>query len=164
VADQRPVRGYPPHSWIDGPGPILRAVGKKPLTVPDEYATAAVDVSAWLDQKWAAIRSHRSQLEGERPLPALLSRLDHERRSRVLSTEYFTRHSSSRTRSISGIDFNCPFLKACWKNKPLNNPRGEPSRRTRSQPRRDIRTDNRAGKDDEGVPARLRGRCPIHAC
>ncbi|MFJ6119006.1 MULTISPECIES: hypothetical protein [unclassified Streptomyces] len=58
--------------------------------MPDEYATATVDVTAWLDQKWAAIRSHRSQLVSQRPLPALLSRLDGERRERILRTEYFT--------------------------------------------------------------------------
>ncbi|MFF8534477.1 PIG-L deacetylase family protein [Streptomyces sp. SAS_267] len=80
-----------PQSGIGELGPLLAGVGKTLLSVPDEHATAAVDVTAWLDQKWAAICSHRSQLEGERPLPALLSRLDDERRARILGTEYFTR-------------------------------------------------------------------------
>ncbi|MEV6742463.1 hypothetical protein AB0N14_38585 [Streptomyces sp. NPDC051104] len=53
----------------------------------DEY----VDVTPWLAQKWSAISSHTSQLEGERSLPALLARLDQARRDRILSTEYFTR-------------------------------------------------------------------------
>ncbi|MFC9078232.1 PIG-L deacetylase family protein [Streptomyces sp. NPDC057062] len=79
-----------PHSGIGDLGPLLQGVGKTLLTVPDEYATATVDVTAWLDQKWAAIRSHRSQLVSQRPLPALLSRLDGERRERILRTEYFT--------------------------------------------------------------------------
>lgn len=80
-----------PDSGIDGLGPLLQGVGKTLLSVPDTYATATVDVTAWLDQKWAAICSHRSQVEGERPLPALLSRLDGDSRARILSTEYFTR-------------------------------------------------------------------------
>ncbi|MFD5030027.1 PIG-L deacetylase family protein [Streptomyces sp. NPDC058405] len=80
-----------PRSGIGELGPLLQGVGKTLLSVPDEYATAAVDVTAWLDQKWAAICSHRSQLEGERPLPALLNRLDDERRAQILGTEYFTR-------------------------------------------------------------------------
>ncbi|MEU1529949.1 PIG-L deacetylase family protein [Streptomyces fagopyri] len=80
-----------PESAIGDLGPLLQGVGKSLEIVPDAYATAAVDVTAWLDQKWAAIRSHRSQLEGERPLPALLARLDDQRRTRILGTEYFTR-------------------------------------------------------------------------
>ncbi|MFG2480503.1 PIG-L deacetylase family protein [Streptomyces fagopyri] len=80
-----------PHSAIRDLAPLLQGVGKSLESVPDAYATTAVDVTAWLDQKWAAIRSHRSQLEGERPLPALLGRLDDERRAHILGTEYFTR-------------------------------------------------------------------------
>ncbi|MEU5599918.1 PIG-L deacetylase family protein [Streptomyces sp. NPDC020298] len=72
-------------------GPLLQGVGKTLLSVPNAYATTTVDVTAWLDQKWAAICSHRSQMEGKRPLPALLSRLDGETRARILSTECFTR-------------------------------------------------------------------------
>ncbi|MFJ2630142.1 PIG-L deacetylase family protein [Streptomyces sp. NPDC087532] len=80
-----------PDSGIGDLGPLLSGVGKTLLSVPDEYATAAVDVREWLDQKWAAICSHRSQLQGKRSLPALLSRLDEETRARILSTEYYTR-------------------------------------------------------------------------
>ncbi|WP_241672113.1 PIG-L deacetylase family protein [Streptomyces sp. IB2014 016-6] len=82
-----------PHSGIGELGPLLRGVGKRLLSVPDEYVTATVDVTPWLDQKWAAIRSHGSQLTGERPLPALLSRLDEQSRSRILAVEYFTGHN-----------------------------------------------------------------------
>ncbi|MFE7402752.1 PIG-L family deacetylase [Streptomyces sp. NPDC057557] len=78
-------------SGIGDLGPLLSGVGKTLLSVPDEYATAAVDVREWLDQKWAAICSHRSQLQGKRSLPALLSRLDEETRARILSTECYTR-------------------------------------------------------------------------
>ncbi|MFE7567275.1 PIG-L deacetylase family protein [Streptomyces sp. NPDC057539] len=80
-----------PHSGVGDLGPLLQRVGKTLLSVPDSYATATVDVSAWLDQKWNAICSHRSQVESERPLPGLLSRLDGDSRARILSTEYFTR-------------------------------------------------------------------------
>jgi N-acetyl-1-D-myo-inositol-2-amino-2-deoxy-alpha-D-glucopyranoside deacetylase len=80
-----------PHSGIGDLGPLLQGVGKTLLSVPDAYATTTVDVTQWLDQKWAAISSHHSQLQAERPLPALLSRLDPARRNRILATEYFTR-------------------------------------------------------------------------
>ncbi|MGW7264414.1 PIG-L deacetylase family protein [Streptomyces sp. NPDC054842] len=80
-----------PHSGIGALRPLLRGVGKTLLSVPDEYASATVDVTAWLDQKWAAIRSHHSQCAGERPLPALLSRLDHATRAQILGTEHFSR-------------------------------------------------------------------------
>ncbi|WP_327378793.1 PIG-L family deacetylase (plasmid) [Streptomyces sp. NBC_01216] len=80
-----------PQSGIADLGPLLSGVGKTLLSMPDEYVSATVDVTAWLDRKWAAISSHRSQLHGERPLPALLSRADPGRRDRILATEYFTR-------------------------------------------------------------------------
>ncbi|MEU3607973.1 PIG-L deacetylase family protein [Streptomyces sp. NPDC035033] len=98
-APWRPAAFYAathPRSGIADLGPLLSGVGKTLLAVPDEYVTAVVDVTAWLDRKWAAIRSHLSQFEGERPLPALLSRTDAPRRDRVLATEYFTRHGLTR--------------------------------------------------------------------
>ncbi|WP_325063619.1 PIG-L family deacetylase [Streptomyces marianii] len=82
-----------PQSGIGDLGPLLREVGKTLLAMPDEYVTAAVNVTEWLDRKWRAICSHSSQLEGERPLPALLSRVDTEMRDSILATEYFTRFS-----------------------------------------------------------------------
>ncbi|MER7833894.1 hypothetical protein [Streptomyces sp. NPDC095602] len=53
--------------------------------------TATVDVSPWVDTKWAAILAHRSQVESQRPLPALLSGLTADARHRILATEWFTR-------------------------------------------------------------------------
>ncbi|MET8563531.1 hypothetical protein ABZV75_24190 [Streptomyces flaveolus] len=47
-----------------------------------------------VSRKWAAICPHLSQLKGERPLPALLSRTDDQRRRRILSTGCFTRLGS----------------------------------------------------------------------
>lgn len=82
-----------PHSGIGDLGPLLSSVEKTLLSVPDEYVTATVDVTPWLAQKWAAISSHGSQLQGERPLPALLSRLNEATRARILATEHFTRIS-----------------------------------------------------------------------
>ncbi|MGW1466357.1 PIG-L deacetylase family protein [Streptomyces sp. NPDC002308] len=83
--------GTHPASGAGELGPLLGGVGKTVLSVPDAYATTAVDVTDQLTRKWAAIISHRSQLLGERPLPALLSRLDADRRNRILRHEYFTR-------------------------------------------------------------------------
>ncbi|MFF3501522.1 PIG-L deacetylase family protein [Streptomyces sp. NPDC003247] len=80
-----------PRSGITDLEPLLSEVGKTLLAVPDEYVTAVVDVTAWLDHKWAAVCSHISQLRGRRPLPALLSRADAQRRDSILATEYFTR-------------------------------------------------------------------------
>lgn len=82
-----------PHSGVGGLGPLLTRVGKAVLSTPDAYATVTVDVAAWLDRKWAAIRAHRSQVAGERPLPGILSRLGQEARDRILGTEYYTRPS-----------------------------------------------------------------------
>lgn len=80
-----------PHSGIGDLGPLLSGIGKTLLSVPDDYVTERVDVTERLDQKWGAICSHVSQLQGERPLPALLSRLDAETRARILTVEYFSR-------------------------------------------------------------------------
>ncbi|MFE2532139.1 PIG-L deacetylase family protein [Streptomyces sp. NPDC059371] len=84
-----------PHSGVGDLGPLLRSVGKTLLSVPDEDVAAAVDVTPWLAQKWAAISSHAGQLQGERPLPALLSRIHEATRARILATEYFTRLSTT---------------------------------------------------------------------
>ncbi|MGW2841248.1 PIG-L deacetylase family protein [Streptomyces sp. NPDC001493] len=83
--------GTHPASEAGELGLLLDGVGKTVLSVPDAYATTAVDVTDQLDAKWAAIASHRSQLLCVRPLPALLSRLDADRRNRILRHEYFTR-------------------------------------------------------------------------
>ncbi|MGW3012056.1 hypothetical protein ACWC9R_24970 [Streptomyces sp. NPDC001219] len=80
-----------PHSGVGDLGPLLTRVGKTLLSVPDEQVTATIDVTSWLDRKWSAILAHRSQLERERPLPGILSRLPEETRSRILGTEHYTR-------------------------------------------------------------------------
>ncbi|MFF9624803.1 PIG-L deacetylase family protein [Streptomyces griseosporeus] len=90
-----------PQSGIADLGALLSGVGKTLLTMPDEYVSATVDVTAWLDRKWGAISSHLSQLHGERPLPALLSRADARRRDRILATEYFTRLGLPRGRPVT---------------------------------------------------------------
>ncbi|MFD6532813.1 PIG-L deacetylase family protein [Streptomyces sp. NPDC060184] len=83
--------GTHPASAAGDLGRLMNGVGKTALSVPDAYTTTAVDVTDQLARKWAAISSHASQLLGERPLPAVLSRLDAERRTRILRREYFTR-------------------------------------------------------------------------
>ncbi|MEW2488541.1 PIG-L deacetylase family protein [Streptomyces sp. NPDC048411] len=78
-------------SGVGDLGPLLEAAGKPVLAVPDAYATTAVDVSPWLEQKWAAILAHRGEVARERPLPGILARLPEETRRKIIATEYFTR-------------------------------------------------------------------------
>lgn len=79
-----------PDSGIGDLGPLLSGVGKTVLTVPDDYVTTTLDVSAWLDQKWRAILAHRSEVARERSLPGLLARLPEHTRRTINRTEYFT--------------------------------------------------------------------------
>lgn len=90
-----------PHSGAGELGGLLRRVGKSVLSVPDEHVSATVDVRPWLARKWTAITAHRSQVERERPLPGILSRLPEEARRRILGTEYYTR--ISLTHSPAGL-------------------------------------------------------------
>ncbi|MFG3000932.1 PIG-L deacetylase family protein [Streptomyces sp. NPDC048340] len=80
-----------PHSGVGDLGPLLARVGKKVLSVPDEHVAAKVDVSSWLEQKWAAILAHRSEVAKERPLPGILARLPAAVREPITSTEHYTR-------------------------------------------------------------------------
>ncbi|WP_332757156.1 PIG-L deacetylase family protein [Streptomyces sp. MT206] len=80
-----------PESGIDELGSLLQRVGKRVHSAPDEQVTATVDVSSWAETKWAAILAHRSQVESQRPLPALLSGLTADDRHRILATEWYTR-------------------------------------------------------------------------
>ncbi|MGW1725867.1 PIG-L deacetylase family protein [Streptomyces sp. NPDC002306] len=79
-----------PRSGVGELAPLLTRVGKQVLSVPDEFVTATVDVSAWIQRKWDAVLAHRSEVARERSLPGILSRLPADRRNRVISTEYFT--------------------------------------------------------------------------
>ncbi|WP_329211158.1 PIG-L deacetylase family protein [Streptomyces sp. NBC_01708] len=80
-----------PESGVGALGPLLRSVGKRVLAVPDAYVTTSVDVTPWLDQKWAAILAHRGEVARERSLPGILARLPEEARRRIIATEHFTR-------------------------------------------------------------------------
>ncbi|MEU3509317.1 PIG-L deacetylase family protein [Streptomyces longwoodensis] len=80
-----------PESGVGELGPLLKAVGKAVLAVPDAYVTTTVDVTPWLEQKWAAILAHRGEVARERPLPGVLARLPEESRRGIIATEYFTR-------------------------------------------------------------------------
>ncbi|WP_406346402.1 PIG-L family deacetylase [Streptomyces sp. NBC_01547] len=87
-----------PHSGVGQLGPLLARVGKKVLSVPDEPITATVDVSGWLEQKWAAILAHRSEVARERPLPGILARLPEADRNQIIQTEHFTRLTPGPTK------------------------------------------------------------------
>lgn len=80
-----------PESGVGELGPLLEAVGKTVLAVPDAYATTTVDVTPWLAPKWAAILAHRGEVARERPLPGILARLPETTRRDIIATEYFTR-------------------------------------------------------------------------
>ncbi|WP_009999115.1 PIG-L deacetylase family protein [Streptomyces clavuligerus] len=97
-----------PDSGVSDLAPLLAGVDKSLLTVPDAYVTATVDVTQYLNRKWAAICSHRSQLAGARALPALLSRLDRPVRARILGTEYFTPVGPVPFRDSAGGPALCP--------------------------------------------------------
>ncbi|MDX3519531.1 MULTISPECIES: PIG-L deacetylase family protein [Streptomyces] len=79
-----------PESGVGALGPLLESVGKAALAVPDAYATTTVDVTPWVDVKWAAILAHRSEAARERSLPGILSRLPEATRESIIATEYFT--------------------------------------------------------------------------
>ncbi|MEU5148707.1 PIG-L family deacetylase [Streptomyces yangpuensis] len=87
-----------PHSGVGDLGPLLARVGKKVLSVPDEHITATVDVSGWLEQKWAAILAHRGEVARERPLPGILARLPEADRNQIIQTEHFTRLTPGPTK------------------------------------------------------------------
>ncbi len=59
--------------------------------MPDGHVTATVDVSGFLEEKGAAILSHRSEAARERPVPGILARLPADVRESIISTEYYTR-------------------------------------------------------------------------
>lgn len=62
-------------------------------SVPDERITATVDVSPWLEQKWAAVLAHRTEVErGAAPGP--LAGLPAALRERILSTEWYIRQDT----------------------------------------------------------------------
>ncbi|MFB7247279.1 GlcNAc-PI de-N-acetylase [Streptomyces populi] len=83
-----------PHAGVGELGPLLARVGKTVLSVPDEYVTATVDVTGWLEQKWAAILAHRSEAARGRSFPGILARLPVRQRQSIIATEYFIRLSA----------------------------------------------------------------------
>lgn len=72
--------------------PMLEAMigtRKARHVVPDEDVTVSLDVSAWLEQKVAAIMAHRTEVE-RGALPALVSGLTLEHRTSLLGTEWYS--------------------------------------------------------------------------
>ncbi|GHD79916.1 hypothetical protein GCM10010336_62760 [Streptomyces goshikiensis] len=80
-----------PQSGVSDLGPLLARVGKTVRSLPDDQVTASVNVGPVAATKWRAILAHRSQVEGRRALPALLSGLTEDARHRILATEWYTR-------------------------------------------------------------------------
>ena len=81
-----------PHSALGALSELARA-GRAMNTVPDERVTATVDVSAWLEQKWAAVLAHRSEVE-RGAAPGLLAGFARDVRERFLSTEWYIRQDA----------------------------------------------------------------------
>lgn len=80
-----------PESSTGDLAPLLETAGKRLLATPDAYATTAVDVTPWLEQKEQAILAHRGEVARERALPGILARLPVKTRRRIIATEYFSR-------------------------------------------------------------------------
>lgn len=81
-----------PHSAVRTLSDLARA-GKAMNSVPDERITATVDVSPWLEQKWAAVLAHRTEVE-RGAAPGLLAGLPEAVRERILSTEWYIRQDT----------------------------------------------------------------------
>jgi len=82
-----------PHSAMRVWGGHLAATGKSMRSVPDEWVTATVDVSPWLEQKIAAVLAHRTEVE-RGGAPGLIAGLPAFDRKRMLSTEWYMRHET----------------------------------------------------------------------
>ncbi|MEV7004543.1 PIG-L family deacetylase [Streptomyces sp. NPDC093982] len=78
-----------PHSALPALEELDRA-GKGMNTVPDERITATVDVRPWLEQKWAAVLAHRTEVE-RGAAPGLLAGFPAAVRERILATEWYIR-------------------------------------------------------------------------
>lgn len=85
-----------PHSAVRALGGYLAGAGKAMNSFPDERITATVDVSPWLEQKWAAVLAHRTEVE-RGAAPGLLAGFPAAVRERVLSTEWYIRHDPRST-------------------------------------------------------------------
>ncbi|WP_189189699.1 PIG-L family deacetylase [Streptomyces albiflavescens] len=81
-----------PHSAVGALSDLARA-GKAMNSVPDERITATVDVSPWLEQKWAAVLAHRTEVD-RGAAPGLLAGFPADARERILSTEWYIRHDT----------------------------------------------------------------------
>ncbi|MCX4539488.1 PIG-L family deacetylase [Streptomyces sp. NBC_01565] len=85
-----------PHSAIRTWGEHLAPSHKAMRTVPDDQVTATVDVSPWLERKWAAVLAHRTEV-ARGAMPGFLAGLPAASRDRLLSTEWYIRHDCGST-------------------------------------------------------------------
>jgi LmbE family N-acetylglucosaminyl deacetylase len=58
--------------------------------IPDDLITTRIDVSSWVDRKWAALRAHESEAERGAG-PAMFAGLSPEARQRLLGVEWYVR-------------------------------------------------------------------------
>jgi N-acetyl-1-D-myo-inositol-2-amino-2-deoxy-alpha-D-glucopyranoside deacetylase len=86
-----------PHSVVPAIRDIIGA-RKAVYSVPDDEVCATVDVTAWLDQKVAAILAHRSEV-ARGALPGVISQLTESVRQTLLATEWYLRCPSHREQS-----------------------------------------------------------------
>ncbi|MFJ9615543.1 PIG-L deacetylase family protein [Streptomyces noursei] len=80
-----------PHSAARTWGDRLVRAGRARYSVPDEWVTATVDVSPWLEQKLGAVLAHRTEVE-RGALPGRIAGLPPADRARLLSTEWYIHH------------------------------------------------------------------------
>ncbi|MET7622488.1 PIG-L family deacetylase [Streptomyces sp. NPDC005408] len=81
-----------PHSAVQELSGLLAREGRAIHSVPDEQITATVNVRPWLEQKWAAVLAHHTEVE-RGAAPGLIAGLPPADRERVLSTEWYIRHN-----------------------------------------------------------------------
>ncbi|OIJ68316.1 PIG-L deacetylase family protein [Streptomyces mangrovisoli] len=90
-----------PHSAVDTLTGFA-AAGRALRTVPDEWVAAAADVRPWLEQKWAGVQAHRSEV-ARGAAPGLLASLPAADRERLLGTEWYMRYDGVATDTAGGI-------------------------------------------------------------
>ncbi|QBI22096.1 N-acetyl-1-D-myo-inositol-2-amino-2-deoxy-alpha-D-glucopyranoside deacetylase [Egibacter rhizosphaerae] len=61
-----------------------------PMGAPDEWVTTSLDVRPWLDRKWAALRTHRTQISED----SFFLNMPEDLRDQGFATEWYIRHWS----------------------------------------------------------------------
>jgi len=98
-----------PDSAARALGGVLLRPGRAMYSVPDEWITAAVDVSPWIEQKLDAVLAHRSEVE-RGALPGRLAALSPGERAGLMSTEWYVRHGAASPAA--------PLTDLTWRTDP----------------------------------------------